>query len=147
MKGPIMTQTKKQPPKLVLTPEQRAIVEEVRRLAEAERPEMIAEGRRIRAAEEVVSVQLRGVVSLLKSVRVAHHVSLAELAARTGMSKASLSRLENDPTANVTINTLYRIATALKHDLQVSIAPWAEPEPKRSPSRRPTVSELSGKVK
>lgn len=140
-----MSESKKHPPKLVLTAEQRTIVEEVRRLAEAERPEMFAEGRRVRAADEVISVQLRGVVSLLKSVRVAHHVSLADLAERTGISKTSLSRLENDPTANVTINTLYRIAAALKHDLQVSVIPQPEPVETKRPKR--SIAEVVGKTR
>ncbi len=113
--------------KFRLTPEQREIVESVRRRVEAEKPEIIAEGLKTVAADAVTSVQLRGAVSLLKAVRKAQGVTLGEVARRTGMTKTSLSRLENDAEANVTINTLHRIADALGHDVQISVVPRMTP--------------------
>ena len=113
----------KKPPKLVLTPEQRKIIDEIRLRAEAEKPEMMAEGRRVRAAEELVSVRLLAAMSILKAVRKSLGVTLDEVALRTGMTKPYLSKLENDGEANVTINTLYRIADALGHELQISVIP------------------------
>ena len=59
----------KQIPNFQLTPEQRAIVDEVRRQIEKEKPEIIAEGRRMKQADEVTSVQLRGAFGLLKALR------------------------------------------------------------------------------
>jgi predicted transcriptional regulator len=113
----------KQIPNFQLTPEQREIVESVRRQIEVEKPEIIAESRRMKQADEVTSVQLRGAFGLLKALRQSQHVSLAALAELTGISKPSLSRLENDPTANVTLNTLTRVADALGHDLHIAVVP------------------------
>ena len=127
----------KKPPKLVLTSEQRKIVQEVRRLAEAERPEMIAEGRRVFAADECVSARLQAAMSILKAVRKAQGVTLDDVAVRTGMTKPYLSKLENDENVNVTINTLYRIADAIHHDLQISVIPRTVPKPKK---RRPATA-------
>ena len=86
----------KPPPKFVLTPEQRKIVEEVRRLAEIEKPEILAEGRRVFEAEQCMNGRLQAVMSILKAVRNSQKVTLEELAARTGMTKPYLSKLEND---------------------------------------------------
>jgi DNA-binding Xre family transcriptional regulator len=127
----------KPPPKLVLTPEQRKIVEEVRRLAEIEKPEILAEGCRVFEAEPCMNGRLQAVMSILKAVRNSQKVTLEELAARTGMTKPYLSKLENDAEANVTINTLYRIADALGHDLQVSVIP--RPQPAKVVVRKPRV--------
>ena len=117
-----MSESKK-PPKLVLTPEQRRIVDQVRRLAEIEKPEMFAEGRRVFAADSSVTARLQAAMSILKAVRNSQRMTLNELATRTGMTKPYLSKLENDTGANVTVNTLYRITSALGHDLQISVVP------------------------
>lgn len=117
-----MTDPKK-PPKFVLTPEQLKITDEIRRLAELEKPEMMAEGRRVFAAEKFVSIRLQAAISILKALRKAQSVTLDELAGLTGMTKPYLSKLENDESPNVTVNTLYRIADALGHDLQISVIP------------------------
>jgi DNA-binding Xre family transcriptional regulator len=137
MKGCIQMSSPKPPPKFVLTPEQRKIVEEVRRLAEIEKPEILAEGRRVFAADECVNGRLKAVMSILKAVRNSQKVTLDELAARTGMTKPYLSKLENDAEANVTINTLYRVADALGHDLLVSVIP--RPQTAKIVSRKPRV--------
>ena len=135
MKGCLQMSNPKSPPKFVLTPEQRKIVEEVRRLAEIEKPEILAEGRRVFAAEECVNGRLKAAMSILKAVRNSQKVTLDALAVRTGMTKPYLSKLENDTEANVTINTLYRIADALGHDLQVSVIP--RPQPAKIVTRKP----------
>ena len=46
------------PPRFVLTPERRKITDEIRRLAEIEKPEMIAEGRRDKAAAQALTAHL-----------------------------------------------------------------------------------------
>ena len=48
-------------------------------------------------------------------------VSLDQLQQRTGITKSSLSRLENDPNASPTINTLQRIAEALQMQIRISL--------------------------
>jgi DNA-binding XRE family transcriptional regulator len=109
-------------PGFKLTPEQRGIVEEVRRRAELEKPEILEESRRRTVADEFTSVQLRGAIGLLRAVRKAQGITLDELAGRTGIAKPTLSRLENTE-GNLTINTLQRIAEALGHAVQVSVVP------------------------
>ncbi len=68
--------------------------------------------------------QIAGLVAQLREIRQAGGVSLSELESRTGISKSSLSRLENSVAPNPTLLTLHRYAAAmgvvLKHDLIVS---------------------------
>jgi transcriptional regulator with XRE-family HTH domain len=47
----------------------------------------------------------------------------------TGIAKASLSRLENDPAANPTITTLDRIAAALGKKILIQLADDAPEHP------------------
>lgn len=68
---------------------------------------------------------------MLKALRKSDGITLDELASRTGIQKASLSRLENSEDANVTINTLYRIAEALGCTLHVSVVRKTPPELKQ----------------
>ena len=121
-----MTKATGKPSKFELTAEQRLIADELRAIAEKEKPEILAEGRRIKAASQAMSAHLKGVMVLLKAVRKSQGVTLDEIAIRTGIQKSSLSRLENSEDSNVTINTLYRIADALDYDIQVSVVPPPE---------------------
>jgi DNA-binding Xre family transcriptional regulator len=86
-----------------------------------EKDELIAKGRRLVAKHE----RLRDAVDALKVERKIQKVSLTELERRTGISKSSLSRLENDPTANPTMDTLMRIAEALGKQVLIKLAPAA----------------------
>jgi transcriptional regulator with XRE-family HTH domain len=54
-----------------------------------------------------------GLASNLRRLRVAHHLSLSELARTTGMSKATLSGIERG-NANPTVDTLAALAGALR---------------------------------
>lgn len=122
-------------PKLELTAEQRRAIKSVREQVERDRPEIVAEGRRVAAAAADTAVQLRGAFTLLRALRQSQGLSLAALAERTGISKPALSRLENDPNLNVTLNTLHRVADALGHELRIAVAPKlaAKVRPKRKP--------------
>jgi DNA-binding Xre family transcriptional regulator len=119
---------------LTLTDEQRRTLARLTTEADRERPEVLAEAQRVFAADSAVQVELRGVFSLLRAVRKDQGVSLNELAARTGISKPALSRMENDPAPNVQLNTLVRIAAALGKELRVSLsdAPAARPSRRRT---------------
>ncbi len=86
-----------------------------------------AKGRRVRARHE----RLRAVVQLLKAERQRLGLSLAEVGERSGIGKSNLSRLENDPTPNPTLNTVLRYAEALGRDIRISLA-----DPTRSGRRR-----------
>ena len=59
---------------------------------------------------------------ILKQERIAQGLSLADMQERTGMSRSAISRLENDETANPTIETLSRYAAALGKELTVTLA-------------------------
>jgi DNA-binding Xre family transcriptional regulator len=62
------------------------------------------------------------VLKKLRIERIAADISLAELAERTGMDKATLSRLETGTHENPTIATLTRYATALGKQLTFGVA-------------------------
>jgi DNA-binding Xre family transcriptional regulator len=123
---------------LTLTDEQRRALARLTTEADRERPEVLAEAQRVFAADSAVQVELRGVFSLLRAVRKDLGVSLNELAARTGISKPALSRMENDPAPNVQLNTLVRIASALGKELRISLSD--APTARRSVRRTPAVN-------
>jgi DNA-binding Xre family transcriptional regulator len=129
-----MTESKK-PPKFKFTEEQKQLLADVRKKVEQDKPELMAEGRRILQTDEVLSVRLKAVMSILKAVRKAKGITLEELASRTGMTKPYLSKIENEVGANVTVNTIYRIAEAMEHDLQISVIPMEATSPKRKLTR------------
>ena len=122
------------PRKLELTAEQKQIVRDIRAEVERDRPEIIAEGHRVAEAAAATSVQLRGAFALLRAVRKSQKMSLDTLAEKTGINKPALSRLENDPSPNVTLTTLHRVATALGDDLHIAVVPksFALPPTKRT---------------
>ena len=58
-------------------------------------------------------------IAKLRAMREAKGVSLAELAARTGMTRGNLARLESQK--NATLRTLRRYAKGLDCDLEINI--------------------------
>lgn len=64
---------------------------------------------------------LREVLSLLKHARVERDISLAQLQKSTGIAKGNLSKLENDPMANPTVETLLRYAQAIGVELRINV--------------------------
>lgn len=65
---------------------------------------------------------LMRVLSRLRKLRAEAGLSLADMAKRTGMDRAAISRLENAVNDNPTLATLGRYATALGKRLVVTIA-------------------------
>lgn len=59
--------------------------------------------------------------SLLKSTRENQNLSLADIAARTGMDKSAISRLENGLTENPTIGTLERLARSVGKRIRIEL--------------------------
>jgi transcriptional regulator with XRE-family HTH domain len=57
----------------------------------------------------------------LKSKRQERGLSLADVQRLSGIDRARLSRLESDPDANPTVETLDRIAQALGVELRIAI--------------------------
>jgi transcriptional regulator with XRE-family HTH domain len=76
-------------------------------------------------AAEVVSqgeyLDLLAMLAALKKHRERQDLSLADVAARSGMDRAAISRLENGVYVNPTVDTLYRYAQAVGADIGFSI--------------------------
>jgi transcriptional regulator with XRE-family HTH domain len=68
-------------------------------------------------AAEAVSqgeyLDLRAMLAKLKKHRERQGLSLADVAARSGMDRSAVSRLENGVYVNPTVDTLYRYAEAI----------------------------------
>jgi DNA-binding phage protein len=83
-----------------------------------------AEGEQIKQDGRQILLRHRTVVSLiaaLKEARISKQLTLSEAGERSGIGKANLSRLENDPTPNPTLDTLLRYADAVGVRLRVEV--------------------------
>lgn len=65
--------------------------------------------------------ELRKTFAALKAVREAQGLSITDLADRTGMDRAMISRLENGQIDNPTVSTVARFARALGKRVMVSL--------------------------
>jgi DNA-binding Xre family transcriptional regulator len=106
--------------KIERAPEKLAQLHAARERYQRERPtpeQLLAEG----GHQEFVSLgallRLHQIMAYLKRERERQGLTLADLAARTGMDQAALSRLENGRNANPTLDTLYRVAAALGKEI------------------------------
>ncbi len=107
--------------------EVRKLKREAVRIDREEADAIRAKGRTMRARHD----RLREAVGLLKAERQRLGLSLAEVGERSGIGKANLSRLENDPSPNPTVDTLLRYAAALGRDIRITLG-----DPPRSGRRR-----------
>jgi hypothetical protein len=103
-----------------LNPEEEQRWERARDEAESEKGQILAEGRRIKAAHHQVTVAVRDALEFLKAERQAQGLSLSDVEERTGIGRSALSRLENEAESNPTVVTLTRYAEALGKKLVVS---------------------------
>jgi DNA-binding phage protein len=92
----------------------------LRELVELDRDEIIEMGRRFKAETEA-EMELQHVLSALKAARHERGMSLEDVKARSGIGKAALSRLENDPGANPTLATISRYASALGKRIAIQL--------------------------
>ena len=108
-----------------------AILAKMRKaIAEEEQPDVIAAnretGQRMQAKKTLTEVKnpvtasQQVLASLLKE-KEAQEISLSDLEARTGIGRSNLSRLWNNPTPNVTLETVERIASALNCRLEITV--------------------------
>ena len=74
---------------------------------------------------------LHRILALLKQERERQQLTLAHLEERTGISQAALSRLETGKAANPTIDTIYRISTALGKEVGCFLQDAPRPPSKR----------------
>ncbi len=101
-----------------LTPAERAKVAKARAVFESDKEHIIAHGRRLFERLE----RLHDAVRTLRVEREAQGLSLSDMEARSGIKRATLCRLENDPHPNPTIQTLLRIAEALNVELTIGVS-------------------------
>jgi hypothetical protein len=102
-----------------LTPEEKQRWQRAQQEAEGEKEDILAEGRRAKAARNRVQVAVRDAFRLLKAERQALGLSLSDVEKRSGIGRAALSRLENEAEPNPTVVTLTRYAEALGKQLIV----------------------------
>lgn len=79
------------------------------------REQIVAEWPDIRRKAQAAKprIRLKHVLKTLKEERQKQGLSLADVNARSGIDRGTLSKLENDDDPNVTMNTLMRYAEAL----------------------------------
>jgi DNA-binding phage protein len=82
-----------------------------------EKDAIVARGRSVMAAHDRLQLALQ----TLKAKRQERGLSLTDVQRLSGIDRARLSRLESDPHANPTIETLNRIAQALGVEVRVAI--------------------------
>ena len=79
----------------------------------------------------------------LKQARLAAGLTLADVAKRTGMDQATLSRLETGRQPNPTIDTLWRYARAVGRELQLGHVAVSKPTNGRKPRKKVTANGSS----
>ena len=111
--------------KIERNPDQRRRLQEIRGRFQQERPgaeDLLARG----DATEFVSLgeylDLQAAVLALKKRREQMGLSLADVAKRSGMDRAAISRLENGIQVNPTVGTLYRYASAIGAQIGFSVS-------------------------
>jgi len=94
-------------------------VERYRRIREQVAAELPDIRRRTQSAKP--RILLKCAVKTLKQERQRQGLSLADMNARSGIDRSTLSRLENDDDPNVTMNTLMRYAQAVGKTVLVQL--------------------------
>ena len=103
-----------------LTPEEKRRWSRAVEETEGEKEEILANGRRLKAARAKVNVAVREAMKALKRERQSQGLSLSDVEKRTGIGRAALSRLENETELNPTVVTLSRYAEALGKEVVVN---------------------------
>jgi len=75
---------------------------------------------RVRVEEELRALRVGAQIAALRRRR---KLSQTEVAARAGMSAPNISRIENDPSPNLTLGRLTRIARAIGYEVQIRFQP------------------------
>jgi transcriptional regulator with XRE-family HTH domain len=102
------------------TPEEKERIRQIRERFQRERPtleELVASGDCAPPVPQGAYRQLRVLMHALRTAREQQGLRLADVAERSGIDKAALSRLETGAQTNPTIDTLWRYAYAIGKDL------------------------------
>jgi len=97
------------------SPEEKARLQAIRDHFQTARPsldELVASGEYSEPVPHGVTLDTMHIASLLKQARQEAHLSLADVAARCGLDRSAISRLENGLYENTTIHTLHCLAGA-----------------------------------
>jgi predicted transcriptional regulator len=110
--------------KIERTPEQQRQLKEIRARFQRERPgleDLLTTGDAAEVVPQGEYLELRAMLGTLKKHRERQGLSLADVADRSGMDRAAVSRLENGVYLNPTVDTLYRYAQAVGADIGFSV--------------------------
>lgn len=99
-----------------LTDEEKGKYGKIREQVAEELPEIQRRGKELKQR-----VLLRQVLKALKEERRRQGMSLRALNERTGIDRGSLSKLEDNPDPNVTVNTLMKYAEAVGKTIAVQL--------------------------
>lgn len=102
--------------KIERTSEQQRQIDDIRERFQRERPgldDLRASGDVAEVVSQGEYLDLQAMLATLKKHRESHGLSLADVAARSGMDRAAVSRLENGVYVNPTVDTLFRYAEAV----------------------------------
>lgn len=116
----------------VQTPEQEAAERALREQFQKERPslqDLVDRGDVTQVFTMGEYWELRKTFAALRALREQQGLSITDLAERTGMDRAMISRLENGQLDNPTITTMSRYARALGKRVVVSLVEAAEGQP------------------
>lgn len=123
--------------KLVRTPAEMERLKAIREKFQRERPtldQLLASGDYNEALPLGVYLETKQLLHRLKQEREQAGLSLSDVADRSGMDKAAISRLENGRQPNPTIDTISRYAMAIGKQL---IWGFADLPSKKQPQRKP----------
>jgi DNA-binding XRE family transcriptional regulator len=98
------------------TPEETARIKQVREKFQAEKPSLAklrASGEYSEPVSQGELLALLQFVAQLKDLRMQRNLSLADVAERTGIDKAAISRIENGLNPNPTVATLEALSRAV----------------------------------
>ena len=110
--------------KIERTPDQQRRLEEIRERFQRERPgleDLLATGDATEVVPQGEYLELRAMLGTLKKHRERQGLSLTDVASRSGMDRAAISRLENGVYLNPTVDTLHRYAQAVGADIGFSV--------------------------
>jgi DNA-binding phage protein len=110
--------------KIERTADERRRLKEIRDRFQRERPgpeQLLDSGDATEFVSQGEYLHLLALLAALKQRRESLGLSLADVAERTGMDRAAISRLENGAQVNPTVDTLYRFATALGVELSFCV--------------------------
>lgn len=109
--------------------------------------ELLASGDYSRPLPLGIYLKIKALLSEFRKARMKANLSLADLAKRTGIDRAYLSKLENLRQGNTTLETLARLAEALDLDLEFRAAKKSlrdEPRKRQPMTRSEKVPSAKG---